>query len=248
MAITPMKFDLAAALAEYSPQRLATMAAAGEVVSENQRLLDKTSANVVGQCLAHQGTFYEYDHYPSGDVYDGESHAQYYYHSHRPEGGEHGHFHTFLRASGMPSGVTPLDYKGEASVPSGKDALAHLVAISMNKPGQPIAMFSTNRWVTDESWYSAQDTITMLDSFKMELTFPCLATNLWITAMVALFRPQIEALLHERDKTMKNWAATHLGKDIYEDRDLEVTSFLPINIADQIAGLNAAIGNLKKSA
>lgn len=248
MAITPMKFDLQASLAGTAHERLVTMAEAGAVVRENQRLLNKTNANVVGQCLAHQGTFYEYDHYPSGDVYDGETFAQYYYHSHRPEGGEHGHFHTFLRAGGMPADVTALDYKGDATVPGGKDALAHLVAISMNKPGQPIALFTTNRWVTDESWYPASDVISMLDRFKIDHTFPCLATNMWLTAMITLFRPQIEALLHERDKTMKNWAATHMGQDIYEDRDLEVTSFVPINTDEQIASIDGALGVVKKSA
>lgn len=239
MAITSIKFDNEAALSALSSEQLEKMRQAGKTVSECQRVLDKASSNIVGQCLANQGTFYEFDHYPSGDVYDGETHSQYYYHSHRPEGGEHGHFHTFLRKKGMPKGLEPIDYKGKATIPSGNEALAHLTAIAMNKPGQPISLFSVNRWVTDETFYNAQDTIAMLDSFKMDHTFPCLAVNQWITALVILFRPQIEALLIERDKTLKNWAALHMGIDIYEDRDLEVTSFLPINIEDQ----NKAISN-----
>ena len=241
MSITPIKFDNEAALSGLDQQQLLKMASAGKAVNENQRLLDKASANIVGQCLAHQGTFYELDHYPSGDVYDSETHSQYYYHSHRPEGGEHGHFHTFLRAKGMPKNLKPIDYDGEATIPTGDDALAHLIAIAMNQPGQPISLFSVNRWVTDESWYSAQDTIAMLDLFKMDHTFPCLAVNQWITALLILFRPQIEALLIERDKTLKNWAALHLGTDIYEDRNLELTSFLPINIADQIKAIDDAL-------
>lgn len=247
MPQTSIKFDTAKEMAALERSRLVKMAKAGEQVVECQRLLDKASANVVGQCLAHQGTFYEFDHYPSGDVYDGETHSQYYYHSHRPEGGEHGHFHTFLRAKGMPKGLKPIDYKGKATVPSGNDALAHLIAIAMNKPGQPISLFTVNRWVTDESFYTAQDTISMLDSFKIDHTFPCLAVNQWITAMVALFYPQIAALLHERDKTLKNWAAMHMGRDIYEDRDLEITSFLPINISDQIKAINTALSDLDQS-
>jgi len=57
------------------------------------------------------GVFYEWNHYPEGDVYDPDSHAQYYYHAHPPQlrgGDEHGHFHTFLRPRGMPSGTMPL--------------------------------------------------------------------------------------------------------------------------------------------
>jgi len=241
MAITSIKFDIETVLSALSSEQLEKMHQAGKTVSECQRVLDKASANVVGQCLANQGTFYEFDHYPSGDVYDGETHSQYYYHSHRPEGGEHGHFHTFLRKKGMPDGLKPIEYKGEATIPSGNDALAHLIAIAMNKPGQPISLFSVNRWVTDETFYSAQDTIAMLDSFKMDHTFPCLAVNQWITALVILFRPQIEALLIERDKTLKNWAALHMGVDIYEDRELEVTSFLAINTQDQISAIADAL-------
>lgn len=241
MSITPMKFDIAGALAACSPEQLDKMANAGAAVVENQRLLDKATANVVGQCLANQGTFFEMDHYPSGDVYDDETHAQYYYHSHRPEGGEHGHFHTFLRAQGMPKGVKTIDYKGDEEVPTGNDALAHLVAIGMSQPGQPISLFSVNRWVTGETFYPANDTIAMLDYFKMDHTFPCLATNQWITAFLMLFRPQIEALLIERDRMIKNWGALHIGVDVYEDRELEVTGFLNINIADQIKAITEAI-------
>ena len=243
MSITAIKFDNDVALSELDHDRLLKMSEAGKVVDECQRVLEKASSNIVGQCLAHQGTFYEFDHYPSGDVYDGETHSQYYYHSHRPEGGEHGHFHTFLRAKGMKKGLKPIDYKGEAAVPKGNDALAHLIAIAMNKPGQPISLFSVNRWVTDESFYTAQDAIAMLDDFKMDHTFPCLAVNQWITALVILFRPQIVALLLERDKTIKNWAALHMGKDVYEDRDLEITSFLSINAQDQIKAVNSALSN-----
>ncbi|HFC05101.1 MAG TPA: hypothetical protein ENJ55_05290, partial [Rhizobiales bacterium] len=115
MSITSIKFDNENALSKLDRSQLAKMAEAGEMVTECQRLLDKANSNIVAQCLAHQGTFYEFDHYPSGDVYDGETHSQYYYHSHRPEGGEHGHFHTFLRARGMPEGLKPIDYKGEAT-------------------------------------------------------------------------------------------------------------------------------------
>ena len=242
-----IKFD-DAAIAQMPEQRLRAMARAGETITETQRLLAKTNANVVGQCLANQGTFYEYDHYPSGDVYDDEYHAQYYYHSHRPEGGEHGHFHTFLRAAGMPPGMEPVPYTGKAERPVGDEALTHFVAISMDKPGQPIAMFTTNRWVTDETFYKADDVEKMLDRFVIDHTWPCLATNQWITAMLVLFRPQIIALLKARDKTMKNWAALHPGVDIYEDRDLEVTSFLAINVDKQIALVNEALAGLRKTA
>jgi hypothetical protein len=76
---------------------------AGEEALECRRVLAKAGLNLVGEVLRGQGTFYQFNHYPEGDVYDRDSHAQYYYHAHRGVEGEHGHFHTFLRA-GWPAG------------------------------------------------------------------------------------------------------------------------------------------------
>ncbi len=229
-------------------ERLEAMEAAGAEIKECYRLLEKAGANVVGQCLAHQGTFYELDHYPKGDVYDGEFHAQYYYHAHRAEAGEHGHFHTFLRAAGMPEGVAPVAYDGEAERPEGEDALAHFVAISMNAPGFPVGLFTTNRWVTDETFYPAGDVIAMLDRFRVDHTYPCLAVNRWITAMFVLFRPQIEALLNERDRTIAAHAARHPDRDVYEDRALEIASIAEIDVDRQIADVRRALARRNRAA
>jgi len=243
MSQAVLAFDLDRALARLSPGALETMAAAGAAVAENTRLMAKAGANVVGQCLAHQGTFYEIDHYPKGDVFDEEFSSQYYYHAHRKASGEHGHFHTFLRAPGMPQGIGPVAYEGKAQRPTGKDAITHFIAISMDRPGRPIGLFTTNRWVTDESFYRAEDVIAMLSRFRVEHTFPCLAANRWITAMLKLFRPQIEALVIERDRVIGEWEAAHPDRDVYEDRDLEVTSSLPIDVEAQVAAVAEAMGN-----
>lgn len=239
-----IKVDFAALPAE----KLERMDAAGADILDCYRLLKKASANVVGQVIAHQGTFYEFDHYPKGDVYDRETHSQYYYHAHRADSGEHGHFHTFMRAKGMPEGIKPIAYDGEAKRPEGKDALSHLIAISMNRPGFPTGLFTTNRWVTDETFYPAEDTITMLDRFNMDHTFPCLAVNRWITSMVCLFQPQIEALLRERDRTIEAWRKKAPEKDVYEDRDLEITSIATIDVQKQITAVKAALQRQKKVA
>ena len=228
--------------------RLRDMASAGAEIKEAFRLLDKAGANVVGQCLENQGTFYELDHYPEGDVYDDEFASQYYYHAHREDQDEHGHFHTFLRAKAMPKSVKPVPYDGDAERPLGKDALCHFVAISMDAPGQPIGLFTTNRWVTDETFYSAEDTISLLDRFKIDHTFPCLATNNLISAMLRLFRPQIETLLHERDEVIAKWVVDHPNEDVYEDRDLELTSHTAISVEKQVAAVNRALRAVEKAA
>ncbi len=240
MDSTLVKIDLAAALAALSGEELDRMQQSGALITENLRLLKKSSQNMVGQCLANQGTFFEDEHYPKGDVYDSESHAQYYYHAHRPESGEHGHFHTFLRAAGMPRMVKPVAYSGKAKRPSGKDALSHIVAVSMNRPGMPVGLFTTNRWVTDETFYPAADVIKMLDRFSIEQSYPCLATNRALTAALNLFKPQVIALLDQRDRTIEAWSQSYPDRDVYEDRELEITSIIDINVNQQLAAIKKA--------
>jgi len=226
-------------LNELSRAQLEGMAAAGEEIQKCYRYLHKANANIVGQVIANQGTFYEMDHYPDGDVYDGDSHGQYYYHSHRD--GEHGHFHTFLRVEGMPKHIKPLPYDGEGAHPLGDDALCHLIAVSMSNPGFPISLFTTNKWVTGESWYSAEDTNALLEYFAIEHVFPCLAVNQWIGAMIRLFTPQIKQLVLERDRCIADWVEKHPGEDVFEDRNLEITSSTNIDVAKQIAAVGRAL-------
>jgi hypothetical protein len=96
-------------------ETLERMAEAGAEVVEVHRILAKTGDNIVGELLKSHGTFYEWDHYPPGDVYDHETHGQYYYHAHAADqrfDGEHGHFHTFVRPRGMPPGIRPAPVPG----------------------------------------------------------------------------------------------------------------------------------------
>lgn len=233
--------EIAVNLDSLSVARLEDMARAADEILEALRVLGKAGTNPVAQVLKHQGEFLELDHYPKGDIYDGETGAQYYYHAHRAEAGEHGHFHTFLRAKGMPSGMHPAPYTGDAERPLGDEAIGHLIAVSMDKTGLPIGLFTTNRWVTGETFYAAEDVIAMLDRFNIDHTYPCLATNRWITALLRLFRPQIEVLLWRREMTIHDWQRRNPDIDVFEDRDLEITSELSIDIDVQAARVDAAL-------
>ena len=230
-------------------ERLEDMAAAGADVLECYRLLRKSGHNVVGEVLRGEGEFFEWDHYPKGDVYDNETHSQYYYHAHPVElrGGEHGHFHTFLRPKGMPASVSPAPLADFTRPEKENDALSHLVAISMDNYGQPTRLFTTNRWVTGEVWYTADHVIEMLDHFHMDLSYPSLTVNVWISAMLRLFRPQIERLLRERDQAVQAWQSTHPGGNAYEDRDLEITSVADISVDTQIEQVGRATAELAES-
>ena len=205
------------------------------------RVLDKAGLNLVGEVLRGHGTFTELDHYPPDDVFDSDTHAQYYYHAHRGMQEEHGHFHTFLRAPGMPTGARPVEYSGGEPWPAGDEALSHLIAISMDAYGLPIGLFAVNRWVSAEAWYEAEDVIRMLDRFDIDHAFPSWPVNRWIGAMIRLFRPQVESLIRHRDASVAAWKRAYPEVDVFEDRRLEVTGDLRISIDDQIAAVQSAL-------
>ena len=71
-------------LQDLSREQLGAMAEAAREVVECHRVLAKTGDNLVGELLRGHENFFEWDHYPPGDVYDGESHGQYSYHARRP--------------------------------------------------------------------------------------------------------------------------------------------------------------------
>ena len=225
----------------YSRGELQEMLAAGYEIKECYRVLEKVSGNVVGEILRMSGTFYEWDHYPDGDVYDSETHSQYYYHAHRSEFEEHGHFHTFLRRKGIPRKIKPVDYDGETAWPTGNDVLSHIIGISMEKKGYPTHLFTTNRWVTGENWFRAEDVIEMSRMFLMDHSWPSWPTNRWITAVVKLFHPQIATLLLQRDARIAEWQAAHPDRDVFEDRDLEITSYSAISVETQMRLINQAL-------
>ncbi len=226
-------------LGELPRERLEDMASAGAQILECYRVLEKGGSNVVGEVLRGQGTFYEFNHYPDGDIYDPDTHSQFYYHSHRE--GEHGHFHTFLREKGMPADCRPVEQSDAAYMHERDDKLSHLIAISMDQAGFPIGLFTTNRWITADNWYRADDVIRMLDRFEMDMAWPSWPTNIWVTAMVRLFRPEIEALIRERDQFIDQWRRDHPDDDAFEDRGCDITSQKDISVPDQIARVKEAL-------
>jgi hypothetical protein len=222
------------------------MDAAGAEVLECVRVLEKTGDNLVGELLRGQGTFYEWNHYPDGDVYDRANHAQFYYHAHPKEErpGEHGHFHTFLRPKGMPVHMKPAETGGDELLGGENDALSHIVAISMDAQGAPIGLFTTNRWVTGEVWYAAPDVIAMIDLFRIDQARPSWPVNRWITAMMQMFRPQIAELLRLRDQAIASRKKAHTASNVFEDRKLEIASHMPISAPDQSRQIREALERL----
>ena len=222
-------------------EQLHAMHQAGEEIAECYRVLQKADLNVVGEILKDQGTFYEWDHYPKGDVFDFDTHSQYYFHAHREIEGEHGHFHTFLRADGIPAEMAPEDNTSAEEWPKGDDLICHLIAISMDNRGYPTQLFTTNRWVTGEAWFGADKVLALAQKFDIDHAYPSWPSNRWLTAMLRLFRPQIALLVHKRDKTIETWQKEHAEVHVMEDRELEITSKLAISVERQMRDVKKAL-------
>jgi hypothetical protein len=230
------------------------MIAAAEIIRDCRRDLAARNTDLLGEVIGNS-TICAWHHYPDGEVFDATSHAQYFFHAHALDSGppsERGHFHTFLRAEGMPRGVAPLilpelAVADVAALPpqaaplkrGERDEVSHLIAIAVDPRGEPNRLFTTNRWVTGETWYRAEDVTQMLDRFVIAEKAPSPVLNRWIGAMIQLFRPQVAALLQARDETVMAWRRrrrTH----VFEDPRLEITSSLDIQLDTQLALVDRA--------
>ena len=237
-----------------SQAEIEQMKAAAAIIRDCRRDLTARNASLVGEVIG-SSTICAWRHYPDGEVFDPTSHAQYFFHAHAPDSRsppERGHFHTFLRAEGMPGGVVPLllpelavanvaaPAPQAAPLKRGqRDEVSHLVAIAIDVRGEPNRLFTTNRWVTGETWYRAEDVTQMLDRFVIAEKEPSAVLNRWIGAMIHLFRPQIAGLLQARDEIVMAWRRRRRTQ-VFEDPRLEITSSLDIELDTQLALVDRA--------
>ncbi len=206
--------------------------------------LSQADTNLVLEVLKGSADFVELDHYPADDIYDPDTHAQFYFHAHRDDEdgvAECGHFHTFLRPKGMPAGIRPAPVPDYVTPAGDNDDLSHIIAISMSPEGMPVQLFTTNRWVTGDIWYAAPDVIAMIDRFAIDVSEPSPALSRWITAMMKLFKPQIAQLLLARDREVESWRRRHPDANVLEDRGLEITSAMDISLYHQIEALDRVL-------
>jgi hypothetical protein len=163
----------------------------------------------------------ELAHYPRLDVVDAHHGTRFYYHAHasrRRPGNEHGHFHLFAQGS------HPGDY-------------AHLAGISLDARGQPVRLFTTNRWVTGEAWRQAADVELALARFAVHTRGRMAPVARWLTAMVRLFLPQLVQLVRRRDAVMARRSARQAWEALCEDRRLDVVTQSRISLSQRIQQL-----------
>jgi hypothetical protein len=241
----PLEIDFDAVFAQMSAEEKEHMHDALMIMNECQRVLLASSHSVVTELLRFTEKFEYWAHVPPKDVLDGSSSSQYYYHAHTPadeknatirHDGEHGHFHSFMRRAGMreeeqPYPALDLD-KSTADI---KKHLSHILGIAMDKTGNITGLFTTNRWVTGEVWYKAEDVIAMARRYEIDHAQPSWPVNMWVSQCFTAFMPVIKLLLLKRDEMVAQWAVEHGGNDeaynVFEDRQLEVTSYCKIDLA-----------------
>jgi len=240
-------------------------AAAVAALRECRAALAASGSTVIDAAIgAGESAAADWVHYPPDEVYDPVSHLQYFYHRHPRAAAaptvlpaEHGHFHLFLRGEGMPAGVVPmlLPETAVANAPrpgrsapqsaplkrGNRDEVCHLVAISVDGRGEPVRLFTTNRWVTGESWYRGDDVARMLDRLRRG-GGPDRGGVLdrWIGAVLCLFHADIAALLQERDKAVADWRWRWPRSNALEDARLEIASSRTVDLAARLAAVEAA--------
>ncbi len=181
-----------------------------EKVLEIIASLRREKSSIVRKVM--DGKEYKFDpyfHYPvKGGIVDDETKSRVFFHCHREN--EFGHFHTFVE-----------DENGE---------LVHLVLISMDEEGNPIALATVNRWVTDDKHVKAEQLKVLFEEFEINpKLFKDERLLLFIQNILEGYKTEIFKLFDERDAWIKNYAFENF-REPFEDREHEVLSSMKINL------------------
>lgn len=209
---------------------------ATQVLEAQQQMMGNKGKNILHYTLKKKRKHERMSHYPKGDRIDHSTGSQYFYHCHREnlESREHGHFHCFLRYKHIPKRIKPAplaDWDKYIDNP-----MTHLIAIGMNQFGQPIRLFTVNRWVTSEIWYDAKHIDYFIKRYKMTLRDDPYwqVLDKWVEGMLNLFAPQISWLHQDRDKRIQQHQSIDLTSNPYTNYDLEELSEISIDIKKQV--------------
>jgi hypothetical protein len=148
-------------------------------------------------------------HYPYEDsIEDPQTHCQVFFHAHRKN--EYGHFHTFID-----------NENGE---------LVHLIMISMDKKGLPVALSTLNRWVTGDYYVDAAELKKLALQFQMSHDlFPDKRIIEFIENIFTGYRDIIFQLFDERDKAISEYVEEN-AQEPFEDNGVEILSKKTIDV------------------
>jgi len=183
-----------------------------------ERILAKSGLTILTATLPRAAAPTDWTHYPEGDVYDFESDAHWYYHSHAStglaaasetgEGASEPDATAGLVATATatsPSMAAPTSALGPEHGhfhcfvrPDGKDGpIHHLIAISVDAMGRLVRLFTVGRHVVDDVDLPVEDRIGLLARFDVQLDAPNYLVNRWLTAVVGLYQEEITVLIRE---------------------------------------------------
>lgn len=219
------------------------MQSAAQALLECYAALSEHDTHLLGEIL-DESPPRQWAHYPDDNVIDHATGYQFFYHSHSPDDRdsvtEHGHFHLFARQDVHGPGIdshaeTNFVKSLTGEQPAHTDTI-HLLCVSLNAKGVPNAVFTVNRWVTGGHLLSATTTLRLIAGFTIHAN-KCPMVCKWLTALLALFRPQIEQLLMERDKSLQGLASGRREVGLFDDESIELLSSVTIDIDQQIGWL-----------
>lgn len=216
--------------------RAKLLQSATKILEAQQQMTGKNGRNILHYTLQKKRRHQSYDHYPKGDRIDHATGSQYFYHCHREDfdNEEHGHFHCFMRYKQISKRIKPV-YPPDVSKHEAPP-MTHLVAIAMNRYGQPIRLFTVNQWVSSEIWYEARDMSKFLKRFRMTLdTDPYWQVlDQWVTGMLHVFTPQIQWLHSVRDEVVARHLQGETRESLFRDHSVEELSSIPLDFNRQI--------------
>ncbi|MDR3505117.1 MAG: hypothetical protein P4L52_02625 [Acidocella sp.] len=185
----------------------ALVAALGEIEGRGRNLVT---------ALLDGAPFHELAHYPPDDIRDPVTGAQYYFHAHRRDGSS-GHLHCFLPSEGA-AGLT------------------HVAAVALDQSGRPARFFTTNLWVTGDDFCVAEVLTPRLPALDWSHASGEPAVNAALTALFALYRHEVAALLRRRDAMLRRRG------DVAADERVELLSTARIDLPGRLAALCARLG------
>ncbi len=184
-----------------------------------QAAMAKRGTHLATAALAGARSFVEWEHYPHKDYVDRQHGTEFYYHAHeasRRQPDEHGHFHIFTRGT------------------AGR--FQHLTGISLDSRGHATRLFTTNRWVTGETWALTPEVTPAINRFVLRSNGRLAPVARWIDAMVRLYRPLIIDLLDERDAWLA-MAGIAGREERLNDRNVHIVSERPISLLSDLGNM-----------
>jgi hypothetical protein len=136
--------------------------------------------------------------------------SQFYYHVHGGAQDEAGHLHT---------------------VRFFPDRTAHIVAISMAPSGWPQALFTVNLWAIGDAYEPVEHLKRYARRFQIEESRGDPRAIRFVNLVFRVFLPEIERLQEEKAAALAAFRVAHPDVNPFEDRALEVTSRVEIDVA-----------------